>query len=107
MEELACFECVATFRSATKQKKRVMYHACPLKAAYRDGLTAFEKEFGQSAEAAGFELAEIMMRDIKGASHQLSWFEEFDLDAYKAGRIDGCALNAYTLEQLKNPEMIP
>ena len=102
-----CYECVATFRNATNDKKRVIYHACPLKVAYKEGLAAFEKEFGQAAGAAGFELASISMRDTKEMPHQWSWFEEYDVDAHREGRVDGCALNAYTLDQLKNPEMIP
>lgn len=107
MQETTCFECVATFRNAKQQKKRLVYQACPMKTAYREGLLAFKKELGQSAEEAGFELAEISVRDMKETLHQWAWFEEFDLDTHKEGRIDGCALNAYTLEQLKNPELIP
>jgi hypothetical protein len=38
---------------------------------------------------------------------QWAWFEEFDLDEQREGRINGCVLNSYTLEQLASPELIP
>ncbi|MDR3414403.1 MAG: hypothetical protein P4L87_26155 [Formivibrio sp.] len=107
MEQDVCVECVATFRNKANSKKRVIYKACPMKAAYKEGLVAFEKEFGQSAEDAEFELAEISIRDIaEEPMHQWSWYEEFDIDLFKEGRVDGYALNAYTMEQLKNPDLI-
>ncbi len=93
MEQAVCYECVATFRNAANAKKRVIYQACPMKTAYKEGLAAFTKEFGQSAADAGFTLAEISVRD--------------SVDLHRQGRVDGCALNAYTLEQLQNPDLIP
>lgn len=108
MKQGTCFECVATFRDAANTKKRITYKACPMKTAYKEGLIAFEKEFGQAAEVAGFELAEIAVRDTaEEPLHQWSWFDEYDVDCHREGRVDGYALNAYTLEQLKNPELIP
>lgn len=107
MEKESSFECVATFRNATNKKKRVMYTASPMKMAYKEGLVAFEKKYGESAESAGFELTAISIRDAAEAlMHQWSWYDEFDLDVFKEGRVDGYALNAYTLEQLKNPDSI-
>lgn len=107
MEQAVCYECVATFRNDANAKKRVIYQACPMKTAYKEGLAAFIKEFGQSAAEAGFILAEISVRDSGVAQHQWSWFEEYDIDLHRQGRVDGCALNAYTLEQLQNPDLIP